>query len=454
MLSCIFASCSDGENEIISLQTQIDIATDSGIISNELFFDATEGEQSIYFSVNTNWTLSVVSTTDDATWCKASVTSGGKGTATVTFTVDENTGYDVRSALITINAKSINQTFTIIQKGADALLVSTNKYEIAQEGGKIEIEVKANINYLLSVSETAKDWITESKSRTLTTFKHTFEVAPNEKIEKREGEITFKIANKVETVKVCQEGISIVEVTLKDAGSLKASLGKDYLNIKFLKIIGPINGDDVYYLRKMLGGDEFNEDNWGKLNILDLSEASIVEGGGWYHHNNLYTSDNIIGAYMFSQCNLLQNIILPNNVTKIDEYALDGNEITSITIPNSVTSIGSQAFAGCRHLISIIIPDSVIDIGYGAFWECRGLESITIGKNLSSIGTFAFFCCDKISSVYIKDLSSWCKIHFNAEASITNPLLYGGKLYLNNKELTELVIPRHNGNKRTCILRL
>ena len=231
MFVCVLASCSDGGSDDPSNPTpkpeevKTEITIDSGIVTNGLSFDTEAGEKSLSFSVNANWTLSIASTTSGATWCKASATSGSKGSANVKFTVDENTSYDDRSVSITIKAGTVSKTFTITQKGADAMLVTTTKYEVAQEGGKIEVEVKANVEYQMAISETAKDWITEtkSKSRGLTTYKHSFDIAMNEENEKREGEITFKSGDKVETVKVYQAGGAIIlltkdEYTVSDAG--------------------------------------------------------------------------------------------------------------------------------------------------------------------------------------------------------------------------------------------
>ena len=505
MLTCILAGCSGGGNDEPINPTpkpeevKAEITLDSSIVSNGLSFGVASGEQIVSFSANTNWTLSVASTTSGATWCKASATSGSKGNATVKFTIDENTSYDDRSVSVTIKAGTASKTFTITQKGADALLVTTNKYEVAQEGGKIEVEVKANINYELAISETAKDWITESKSRALTTHKHTFEIALNEESEKREGEITFKSGDKVETVKVYQAGSAIIllsqneftvsdagetisvdvksnieygvqmpdvdwitdeassrgmsshtlkyailpnedydnrsaeiifydkksdlketlkvvqaqkdaivisqknisvdkeggtvevkvntnvdfevqiptEVTwitqtesrtlteksiflkieentsdksrsvnititnedsqlcdtitlkqhgnthvieLEKAGTLKKILGDDYKFVTSLKIIGSINGDDLFWLREMIQKI--------RLVTLDLSQSSIVEGGGWYCNFvsgvKRYTSNNIIGDYMFYQCEKLQSIILPNNIISIGVCAFWG----------------------------------------------------------------------------------------------------------------------------------
>lgn len=116
-------------------------------------------------------------------------------------------------------------------------------------------------------------------------------------------------------------------VKLTEAGTMKKLLGDDYLSITSLKVIGPINGDDVYYLRKMLGASSFSEADWGKLTTLDLSEASIVEGGEWYYDksvsstgNEYYTSNDVIGDYMFYKCANLQNIVFPNGVTSIGNY--------------------------------------------------------------------------------------------------------------------------------------
>lgn len=554
MLVCIFAGCSDGGNEGLEPTPKPDVVTpeitiDSSILTNGLSFDTAGGDKSVSFSTNVNWSLSVASTTGGTTWCQASVTSGTKGTVTVKFTVTEHTSYDDRSVSVTIKAGTVSKTFTITQKGVDALLVTTNKYELAQKGGQIEIEVKANIDYQMEISETAKSWITEASSRALTSHKHFFNIAVNEEVEKREGEIYFKSGDKVETIKVYQAGgalillsqneytvsdagemiivdiksniefgvqlpdvdwitdeassrgmsshtlnyyiapnegydsrsaeivffdknsdlkdtLNVVQaqkdaiviseknfnvsreggtvevkvntnvdfevqipsdvtwvtqtesralteksvylkvaentaeggrsanitimnqdsqlsetimitqqgnisvVTLKEAGTMKKLLGEDYLNITSLKVVGPINGDDVYYLRKMLGGSDFSSADWGKLATLDLSEATIVEGGEWYY-DRYYTSNDVIGKSMFRECVNLRNIVLPDGIT----------------------SIGEGAFIWCKALISIIIPDSVTGIGDYAFQFCSSLTSINIPENLTSIGNMVFSSC-------------------------------------------------------------
>ena len=78
----------------------------------------------------------------------------------------------------------------------------------------------------------------------------------------------------------------------------------------------------------------------------------------------------------------VKNLVIPNSVTSIGEYAFDGcRYLTSVTIPNSVMSIEMGAFCGCSMLASVIIPNSVTNIGYWAFHGCSALKYVTISNH-------------------------------------------------------------------------
>ena len=189
-----------------------------------------------------------------------------------------------------------------------------------------------------------------------------------------------------------------------------------------------------------------------------------------------------IGVGVFEYCNGLTSIDIPNSVTSIEDYTFAGcKNLTSIIIGNSVASIGNYAFAGCRSLTSATIPENVatigdyafykcygltsIDIGDGvtsignsAFWECTSLPSVTIGNSVTTIGEWAFYNCSSLKSitiprsvthignsvffncydlnkVHISDLEAWCNIQFDGD------FFSRYHLYLNNKEITNLIIP-------------
>ena len=104
---------------------------------------------------------------------------------------------------------------------------------------------------------------------------------------------------------------------------------------------------------------------------------------------------------MFCGCGNLQNIVLPQNVTSISDYAFQScNALTSIVIPDNVTSIGNYAFYDCDALTSIIIPNNVTSIGDYAFENCEALTSVTIGSGVTFIGKYAFSQCHNLSVCY------------------------------------------------------
>ena len=198
------------------------ITIDNSILTNGLSFTDVAADNSITFTTDADWTLSVAETRA-VDWCIPSATSGVKGTATVKITVTENTGYDNRKAAVTIKAGSTSKTFTISQKQKDALLVTTDRYEVDQVGGEIEVEVKANIDYQIEIAEDAKSWIKESTTRALTSYKHAFVISASEEYDKREGEIYVKSGDKREIIKVYQSGDGVLiltqnEYVVSDAG--------------------------------------------------------------------------------------------------------------------------------------------------------------------------------------------------------------------------------------------
>ena len=92
-----------------------------------------------------------------------------------------------------------------------------------------------------------------------------------------------------------------------------------------------------------------------------------------------------------------------------------------------------------KLVTDFVIPDSITSIGAYAFIGCSGFTSVTIPDGVTSIGPSAFSGCSALKGVYITDLEKWCEFSFGDYSS--NPLYYAHNLYLNNKLVTNLVIP-------------
>ena len=200
-----------------------------------------------------------------------------------------------------------------------------------------------------------------------------------------------------------------ITIKLDKAGTLpdRIASSKKY-KITNLKIVGEINGTDLKFIREMAGCDFNGKETDGKLSILDLSDAKIVEGGSAYYSDRddgfICTSNDKLGDYVFNGCSGLTSLPLPSSVTEIGEGAfLNCRGLTNFTIPSGVTSIGHGAFFCCYGLISLTIPSSVTAIGSRAFNDCSGLTSIyAYMEKLPETGSNLFLGCDeKKCTVYV-----------------------------------------------------
>lgn len=133
------------------------------------------------------------------------------------------------------------------------------------------------------------------------------------------------------------------------------------------------------------------------------------------------------------------------------------NYFGSVVIPSTVvyrsatynvTEIGESAFNSCSNMTSVTIPNSVIEIGDSAFVNCTGLTKITIPNSITSIGYGAFYGCSGLTAVHISDIAAWCNIKFKVKFPeinnihfYSNPLYIAEHLFMNGKEIKDLVIP-------------
>ena len=77
--------------------------------------------------------------------------------------------------------------------------------------------------------------------------------------------------------------------------------------------------------------------------------------------------------------------------------------ITKVYLLNGLISIGAGAFEGCTSLEEIEIPETVTRIEANAFRDCKALETLVLNEGLLEIGAGAFAGCENLKEVILPD---------------------------------------------------
>lgn len=141
---------------------------------------------------------------NECAWCRTDIIHG-YGEQTVSVTVNAYTETEDRNVNLLIKAGEQTKVLTITQKHINAIILSKDKFEVSQEGGNIEVEVKSNIDYEVIIPTQFQQWIKEiPESKAMTTRNFNFEIFENETYEKREGYIVFQGNKLKDTVHIYQ----------------------------------------------------------------------------------------------------------------------------------------------------------------------------------------------------------------------------------------------------------
>ena len=177
-------------------------------------------------------------------------------------------------------------------------------------------------------------------------------------------------------------------VYVEEAGTLDSLLNAFSLkDATQLTVEGKLNGSDIKTIRYMLGGRYLasQEEHGGKLESLDLTDATIVAGGEAYLfmetssklEARLFTSNDTVGEMMFWDCVNLKEIKLPLNITVID----------------------GGAFQECVSLKSISIPEGITTINHGMLWGCNSLESVNLPSTLTHVYNYIIEECPNLNTL-------------------------------------------------------
>ena len=258
-------------------------------------------------------------------------------------------------------------------------------------------------------------------------------------------------------------------INVETAGTLQTLVADKKGITEELKVTGSVNGQDLLTLKDLCGQN-------GMLTDIDLSDATIVEGGGTtanelpqgafqtttsLKHIKLPKNLTAIGAYAFQDSGI-EELMVPKNVSSLGSdifyYARnlkalsveEGNTVfdsrnncnaiietatntlrigcANTVIPNTVTAFADMAFSGKPGLKEIVIPDGITSLGWATFWADVELSSVTLPASVTNLGDSPFGGCERITSFSVDPANPKYDSRNNCNAIIetaTNTLIQG-----------------------------
>ena len=187
----------------------------------------------------------------------------------------------------------------------------------------------------------------------------------------------------------------MTSLTNVKGGELKTLQTKDeWEESTRLKIDGPLNADDIRWLRALCRNH--------RLRALDLSDAYIVDENGMtstympdssfaFNHGLKYValprSIKVIGRRCFYDCNGLEDVKMYDDVHTIESEAFaNAVSLHDFTLPANLERIGDKAFWQCSDIRQMLLPEKVTEIGINAFGFCRNLRGLHIPARTEKIG--------------------------------------------------------------------
>lgn len=182
-------------------------------------------------------------------------------------------------------------------------------------------------------------------------------------------------------------------------------------------------GDYAFYSNAALKTVEFGKNAKGNF------------GGGVYFGSDALekitvdSNDVVLGGSIKAEDGTV-DVVFGDNVTAIQDNEINDYAVKSITIGKNVKTIGKQAFRDCMNITELVLPEGLTEIGDYAFWNC-GLVNVTIPKSLKTVGDYSF--SKSLKKVYYNgSAADWAKITF-VDSGVSSPIHNEAVLYVNGE---------------------
>ena len=151
---------------------------------SSLTFPFSNSQIKVPFATTQEWSAS----SDGQSWITVSPSKGVSGANSITITVSENGPEDERTGAVNIVSGTTTKTISVRQAAKTALTLSTERLEVASEGGSAEVSVSHTADYTAAVTE-GSDWIKITSTKAMETSTLSLSVTENTAAVSRTGKV-------------------------------------------------------------------------------------------------------------------------------------------------------------------------------------------------------------------------------------------------------------------------
>lgn len=130
------------------------------------------------------------------------------------------------------------------------------------------------------------------------------------------------------------------------------------------------------------------------LDVVDelFSLLSNIDNSRWTDEHGVQYAEygRVLVKADYALFRSVEEYVIPQGVRTIQDYAFNGMNLKRIIIPDSVIFIGQYAFADCRLLDDVVLPPRIDKIQKATFQNCTSLSTVKLTKATYRIETGAF----------------------------------------------------------------
>ncbi len=437
-----------------------------------------------------------------------SPSSGKAGNVTLTIVVASNTGYDDRNVVLKLSVDELTKSIMINQKQKDALTLTSNRFEVDKDGGIINLQVKSNIDYNVTVAENSRTWIEpviSERTRGLSTSFYSFAISPSEEYDKREGEIIFQNGKQKEVLKVCQAERAFLnliknEYTISDEGGrIAVELNSNFdFDVRMPQVdwitVTTTRSVSTHTLYYMIAPNEaynkreakiiyYNRNNEGLADTLNVVqqgksvlELTLETAGSLKRKMEILNIDYLKvkkivleGDINGSDIRLIREMAGVNYIEKETNGVLEYLDLTNVNIveggeiycyPDSYKPgtldkyedcytknnvIGNCMFRKCKSLKKVLLPYSCVKIENESFAYCKNLIEVKLFDNVATIGGFCFYSCSLLQKINLPN-----SIKMIGDSTFSNGSTFSGCSSLESIDLPDKITCIHANSFSYC----